>query len=164
MGAAFAEQVPTGIPEGDLLTPTWPAGIKWLPPGYSGGRTCRVPILEEKGPRLSINKKTPRVSQWNGVNDQLARGGGGKKKESEKQANCSLCDGRNDPELQSSFPKFTPKVLFASTIPTVVPQTYKTIKNYSIPSHVNVPPLEKRLWFSGMEFRGEQNDHFSWIF
>lgn len=48
MGAALAEQMPTGILEGDLLPPTGPAGTQWLPPGYSGGTTCRVPILEEK--------------------------------------------------------------------------------------------------------------------
>lgn len=56
------------------------------------------------------------------------------------------------------------KVLFASTMPTFVAKTYKTIKNYNISSHVNVSPLETGLGFSGMEFRGEENDHFSWIF
>lgn len=86
------------------------------------------------------------------------------KKENEKKANCSLCDGRSNPELQLSFPKVTFKVLFASIMPTVVAKTYKTIKNYGIPSRVNVPPLERRLGFSGMKFKGEENDHFSWIF
>lgn len=49
-------------------------------------------------------------------------------------------------------------------MPPLVAKTYKTIKNYSISSHVNVSPLETGLGFSGMEFRGEEKDRFSWIF
>lgn len=88
----------------------------------------------------------------------------GEEKENKKQVTCSLYDGRSDPELQSSSPKFTFKVLFASTMHILVAKTYKTIKNYSISSLVNAPLLQRGLRFSGMEFRNKENNHFSWIF
>lgn len=57
-GVVFAEQVSTGTPEGDFLTPTRLAGTKWLPPGYSGGRTRIVPLLggKKKGLKWSMKR------------------------------------------------------------------------------------------------------------